>query len=130
MIGFPYNYGDELSEDESLENFKLFLKNYGPTLCVNGILILLSKSAYAADKPGPGPTSKPGGGELVPEPKPADPPVFAPIVPPTGLVYSKPWGVCGIGAIAWICITAASTGNPALIVACSSLLLYAIGAKQ
>ena len=96
MLGFPYNYGDELSEDESLENFKLFLKNYGPILCVNGIRILFSKSVYAADNPGAGPPSKPGGGELVPEPKPApaDAPVFALLVPLTNFVYSKPWRVC------------------------------------
>ena len=129
MIGFPYDYGDELSEDESLENFKLFLKNYGPTLCVNGIFIVLSKTVYAADKPGP---VKPSGDKVVPTPKPEDTPrpVFAPLVPPTNFIYSKTWGICGIGAITWICVTAASTGNPALIVACSSLLLYAIGAKQ
>ena len=124
MVGFPYNYGDELSEEEALENFKLFLKTYGATICVNGILFFLSKAAYAVDN-----TPAPAGntGEVVPTP---DPPVFAPLVPPTGFIHSKPWGVCGVCAIAWICITAASTGNPALIVACSSLLLYAIGAKQ
>ena len=54
-------------------------------------------------------------------PTPTDPPVFAPLVPPTNFVYSKKLGVCGI---------AANTGNHALIVACSSLLVYAIGAKQ
>ena len=124
MIGFPYDYGDELSEEKAIENFKLFLKNYGPTLCVNGILIFLPKVGYAVDKAAP--TGKPG--EVVPTP--TDQPVFAPLVPPTNFVYSKKWGVCGIAAIGWICVTAASTGNPALIVACSSLLLYAIGAKQ
>lgn len=124
MIGFPYSYGDELSEEEALENFKLFLKNYGATLCVNGILFFLSKAAYAVDKT-PAPPGKPG--EVVPAP---DSPVFAPLVPPTSVIYSKPWGICGVGAIAWVCITAAGTGNPALIIACSSLLLYGIGAKQ
>jgi hypothetical protein len=124
MIGFPYSYGDELSEEEALENFKLFLKNYGATLCVNGVLFFLSKAAYAVDKT-PASPGKPG--EVVPAP---DSPVFAPLVPPTSVIYSKPWGICGVGAIAWICITAASTGNPALIIACSSLLLYGIGAKQ
>lgn len=122
MVGFPYNYGDQLSEEKAVENFELFLKNYGATLCINGILIFLSKSAYAADKPTPT-------GEVAPTPKLANPPVFPPQVPPTSFVYSKPWGVCGIGAIAWICITAASTGNPALAFACSSLLLYAIEAN-
>lgn len=131
MIGFPYNYEDELSEEESVENFKFFLKNYGLTLCVNGILILLSKAAYAADKPGPVTNPGPGNGEVVPSPKPADPPpVSTPLVPPTGFVYSKKWAIYGLGAIGWICITAASTGNPALIVASSSLLLYAIGATK
>ena len=124
MIGFPYSYGDELSEEEALENFKLFLKNYGATLCVNGVLFFLSKAAYAVDKT-PAPPGKPG--EVVPAP---DSPVFAPLVPPTSVIYSKPWGICGVGAIAWVCITAAGTGNPALIIACSSLLLYGIGAKQ
>lgn len=124
MIGFPYSYGDELSEEEALENFKLFLKNYGATLCVNGVLFFLSKAAYAVDKT-PAPPGKPG--EVLPAP---DSPVFAPLVPPTSVIYSKPWGICGVGAIAWVCITAAGTGNPALIIACSSLLLYGIGAKQ
>lgn len=82
MIGFPYDYGDELSEEKAIENFKLFLKNYGPTLCVNGILIFLPKVGYAVDKAAP--TGKPG--EVVPTP--TDPPVFAPLVPPTNFVYS------------------------------------------
>lgn len=127
-FGFPYNYGDNLTEEEAVGNFKLFLKNYGPTLCVNGILILLSQAAYAADKPGHVPNSKPGaagGGEM----RPTEPPIFSSIVPPRGFVNSKPWALGGVGAIAWICITAASTGNPALLFACSSVLLYAIGAK-
>ena len=144
-MSFPYTYGDELNEEKAMENFKLFLKNYGPTLCINGFLILLSKSAYAIDKgqpatppgdaaPAPGNVA-PAPGNVAPAPgdvapAPADPPVFAPLVPPTGFVYSKPWGVVGIGAVAWICITAASTGHPALAVACSSLLLYAIGDKK
>ena len=124
MIGFPYTYGDELSEEKAIQNLKLFIKKYGPTLCVNGLLILLSKSAYAVDNKKPAPTP----GDVVPAP--ADPPVFKPLIPPTGFIHSRTWGICGVGAITWICITAASTGNPALIFACSSLLLYAIGANE
>lgn len=92
MIGFPYTYGDELSEEKAIQNFKLFIKKYGPTLCVNGLLILLSKSAYAVDnkKPAPTPGTDPKPGDVVPAP--ADPPVFKPLVPSTDFIHSRTWG--------------------------------------
>ena len=49
MIGFPSNYGDQLSEEQAIENFNLFFKQYGPTICFNAILFLLLQNAYAAD---------------------------------------------------------------------------------
>jgi hypothetical protein len=120
MIGFPYNYGDQLTEEKAIDNFKLFVKIYGPTIGVNVLFFLISKTAYASENNNGAPTPKT-------DPKPdgvAPAPVFKPLLPPTKLVHSKLWVVGGIGAITWICITAASTGSPALIFACSSLLLY------
>lgn len=128
MIGFPYTYGDELTNEESQKNFKLFLKTYGPTLCMNGLLILLSQSAHAVDKPVQTPTPKPDGA-VVPKADPSTP-VFAPIIPPTDLVHSKGWAFSGVGVLAWLCISAASTGHPALLVACSTVLLYIVGARK
>ncbi|MGL5135685.1 MAG: hypothetical protein ACRC78_24415, partial [Planktothrix sp.] len=32
MVGFPYTYGDSLSEEEALTNFERFMDNYGPFL--------------------------------------------------------------------------------------------------
>ena len=36
MIGFPYNYGDNLTSNEAKENRQLFLKKYGSTIIING----------------------------------------------------------------------------------------------
>ncbi|MGL5133544.1 MAG: hypothetical protein ACRC78_13520 [Planktothrix sp.] len=32
MVGFPYTYGDSLSEEEALTNLEGFMDNYGPFL--------------------------------------------------------------------------------------------------
>jgi len=123
MVGFPYTYGDTLNDREAGENFKLFLKKYGSTICINGVLFFFANSVYAVDhKPKPGPS------DVTPA-NPTSAPVFQPLIPPTGFINSKAWSACGIGSIAWICITAAATRDPALIFACSSLIIYAIGGK-
>lgn len=43
MIGFPYTYGDNLTTNQTSENAKLFLKNYGSTIAVNSVLFIVTK---------------------------------------------------------------------------------------
>ena len=50
MIGFPYTYGDSLSSNESKENRKLFLKKYGSTIIINGVIFAFTRQASAKDK--------------------------------------------------------------------------------
>ena len=118
MVGFPYNYGDDLTSLEAEQNRQLFFKKYGSLIIINGVLFAITKHANAK--------------ELIPDvpknveaPKPAPSPVFRPILPPSALVNSKAWGVSGIGVIGWLCVTAAVTQNPALLVACGSMITYA-----
>jgi hypothetical protein len=123
MVGFPFSYGDKLSEKEARENLKLFFKKYGSTICINGIIFLFANKAYAVDHK---PKLTPGDVTPVTQ-TPA--PVFQPIIPPAGIINSKTWSVLGIGSIGWICITALATRDLALIFACSSLVIYPIGGK-
>lgn len=124
MIGFPYTYGDNLSVDKAKENQKLFLKKYGSVIVINSVLFILANNANAQDNI-PNVTRK-----GVKEPKPTPSPVFKPILPPSGVIGSKAWSASGILSISWICVTAAATGNASLLIACGSLISYAIGAKQ
>lgn len=123
MIGFPYTYGDNLTLNEARENRELFFKKYGSTIIINGVIFAFTKQASAKDKLPTAPK------QCVEAPKPA-PPVFAPIFPPTTLVQSKLWTVGGVGSVAWICLTAAATREPTLIMACTSVLAYAIGGAK
>lgn len=126
MIGFPYTYGDNLSTDQARENTKLFLKNYGSTIVINGVLFILTKQVNADDScPVPNVPDAPKPGPVANAPKPPAPPVFKAILPPTGIVNSRAWGGVGVACISWLCITAAVTQNPALLVACGSLMTYA-----
>lgn len=125
MIGFPYNYSDNLTQIEAQKNRQLFLKKYGSTILVNSVLFAFTKQVKADDK------------TLVPEipqkaiegTKPAPAPVFAPVFPPSALIESRIWTYGGVASVAWICLTAAATGEPTLLIACTSLLTYAIGKK-
>ena len=123
MIGFPYTYGDNLSASEAKENQKSFLKKYGSVIILNSALFILTNNANAQDNI---PTVPKKGVEA---PKPTPSPVFKPILPPSRVIGSKAWSASGVLAISWICVTAAATGNPALLIACGSLVSYAIGAK-
>lgn len=123
MIGFPYNYGDDLTPIEAKNNRELFLRKYGSTILINSILFIFTKQANAKDKL---PSTQP----QVEAPKPSPQPVFAPIFPPSSLIHSRLWTAGGIASVGWICLTAAATGEPTLIVACTSILTYAIGAKK
>lgn len=120
MIGFPYNYGDDLTSVEAEQNRKLFFKKYGSIIIINGVLFAVTKHANAK--------------ELIPDvpksveaPKAAPSPVFKPILPPSAIVNSKAWSIGGIGAITWLCFTAAVTQDPALLLACGSMITYATG---
>ena len=121
MIGFPYNYNDNLTTDEARENRKLFLKKYGSTILINSLFFVFIKQANADDLIPK--TSK----NINETPKTPNPPVFAPIVPPTTVIKSKMWTAGGVVSLAWICLTAAATGEPTLVMACTSILAYAIG---
>lgn len=123
MIGFPYTYGDNLNSNEAKENRELFLKKYGSTIIINGVIFAFTKQASAKDKLPSAPK------QCVEGPK-SSPPVFAPIFPPTALVESRLWTAGGIGSLAWICLTAATTREPTLIIACTSILTYAIGGAK
>ena len=123
MAGFPYTYGDTLSVFEAKENQKSFFKKYGSVIILNSALFILTSTANAQECP-----AVPKNG-VVETPKPTPSPIFKPVLPPSGVVNSKCWSVGGIGAIAWICITAAATGDPSLVFACASLVNYAIGKK-
>lgn len=124
MLGFPFDYGDELDNNEAARNRKSFLKKYGRVIVVNGVLFLISSKALAVE-PRPGGR---GPKDVVPGP-PAAPPVFTPIMPPSRVLDTKIWSCGGVASIGWICLTAAATRDPALIVACTSLVIYAIGGK-
>lgn len=123
MIGFPYTYGDDLSVDEAKENQKLFFKKYGTVIIINSVLFILSNNANAQDNIPTVPKKE------VEVPATTPSPVFKPILPPSSVIGSKAWSVSGVLAISWICVTAAATGNPALLIACGSLVSYATGAK-
>lgn len=122
MVGFPHDYGDSLSVDKAKENRKLFFKKYGRVVIINGALFLLTKNAQAQN-------NVPEVPKGVEAPKPSPSPVFRPILPPSRIIGSKVWTGSGVLAISWICITAAATGDPTLLVACGSLVAYAIGQK-
>lgn len=126
MIGFPYTYGDDLSIDQARENTKLFLKNHGSTIIINSVLFIVTKQVNAEDAcPVPTVPDAPKPGVVANAPKPAAPPVFKSLLPPTGVINSPMWGGAGIISISWLCITAAVTQNPALLFACGSLVTYA-----
>ena len=123
MIGFPYTYGDDLSVGKAKENQKLFFKKYGSIIAINSVLFILANNANAQDNVPTVPKKE------VEAPKSTPSPVFKPILPPSRVIGSKTWSVTGVFAITWICVTAAATGNPSLLIACGSLISYATGAK-
>ena len=124
MIGFPYNYGDDLTSNQAKKNRDLFLKKYGSTIIINSVLFIFTKQANAKDKVCPAPNKS-----VAEAPKPSPQPVYAPIFPPTALIQSKLWTTGGVLSLAWICLTAAATGEPTLIAACTSIAAYAIAKK-
>lgn len=124
MLGFPFDYGDELDNNEAVRNRKSFLKKYGRVIVVNGVLFLISNKALAAE-PRPGGR---GPKDVAPGP-PTAAPVFTPIMSPSRVLDTKIWSCGGVASIGWICLTAAATRDPALTVACTSLVIYAIGGK-
>jgi len=98
------------------------LKKYDRVILVNGVIFLLSNKAFAIEP-------RPRPGDVAPTPPPASARVFTPIIPPSKVLDSKVWSGLGVGSIGWICLTATATRDPALIVACTSLVIYAIGGK-
>lgn len=121
MIGFPYNYGDDLTSTNAKKNRELFLKKYGSTIIINSVLFVFTKQVNAKDKVP---------NQCVAEaPKPSPQPVFAPIFPPSSLIQSRLWTTGGLFSLGWICLTAAATGEPTLVAACTSIAAYAIAKK-
>lgn len=70
-----------------------------------------------------------GVGQAVNQPVPVNAPIFSPLIPPSGFVSSKPWAVGGLLSLGWLCITAYTTNDKALVSACTALFLYAIGKR-
>lgn len=82
MVGFPFDYGDELNSDGASKNRKAFLKKYGRVILVNGVLFLVSNKAFAVDSVPKVPTTA-GSNNVAPAPTPAAAPVFTSLLPVT-----------------------------------------------
>lgn len=115
MIGFPYDYGDELSGDESLINVKDFISTYSVPIFIYGLLAL---PAGAVDTP---PVDLP----IAPSPSPAalevaQRPTVQRVIGNKGLQGS----VAGV-----VCTYAAGTGNPVIGFICGAIFMYSMFGK-
>ncbi len=107
MIGFPFDYGDELSDEESFTNLKDFIKTYAIYILIIGLRSLPSGAVDTVpDKVAPTTTSTPNGVEV------AKPPTLERVVGNKGLQ--------GAAAGAF-CANAVSSGNPVVGFTCGAL---------
>ncbi|MGL4500662.1 MAG: hypothetical protein ACRC78_00830 [Planktothrix sp.] len=140
MVGYPFNYGDSLSDEDAYLNLKKYVAQYGVMIA---IVLFKASVVSAVDRgitpplggdgkvatPSPttpaGPAPAPGKAGLLPG-QVAQPPVLRVNLPPSGALEGKPSLAVGAGALVWCSIMAAHTGNPALYLAAAALSIYFI----
>ena len=124
MIGYPYDYGDNLTPEERFLNFKTFVVSYGLLILV---LALKASPAFSADPPKDSPPSGLGfkledKTLVIPDEskKPA-------IIPPSKFMNSKINGGLTLFSILYIALQTAYNSNGLLVGATFLLIAYAIG---
>lgn len=107
MVGYPYQYGDELTQEQANEEYRNFALGFSTAAFIVGIYKLAGPAiAYAADKP------KPSATDVCPAPPPgADKEIGKDFV---------------AGVLAVLCGTAVTSGAFWMGLTCGALVLGAI----
>lgn len=121
MLGYPYTYGDYLSEEEAMQRrVDLFdrVADKGLVLVAFwSVWSLIPTTAFAVDLP-----ADPGLAEAAPSPNPV---VFAPIAGVCKCTSPKVKTAILLIGISSICYSALCSKDKPLIIACSSMATYA-----
>ena len=121
MLGYPYTYNDDLSEEEAMQRrVNLFDRVADKGLVLAVFLSLMPTTAFAADLPAdPGLAEAP---KAAPGPNPV---TFAPIAGVCKCASPQVKTAVLLIGITSICYSALCSKDKPLIVACSSLATYA-----
>ena len=140
MVGYPYTYGDTLSQEEATQNLAKFGRFVAPALiavvsnlCFKQVVNALDPPKGVADGAGQGlppadglPQPGPGiPGHLEGRPPAPSAPMFDPYIPPAQAAVCNPFFVA-LGAISVIgtCSAAFITNDKRLYIACLGWLAY------